>query len=175
MTSLRPLAGAVLLMLALSPAAALAAPVDIITPGGGGGNASFAPPAASDGGGDARLKGESVPQADPGTGGGGGDSSSSDSYSPVEMDTRPTLQTRHFGGQANLSCQVAASARDLVVVNNSPEPLPPGTRIKWQLKKQGKRGFFAIIGELGGGKALVADDVLDGKARPDDICIARVI
>ena len=174
MTSLRPLAGAVLLMLALSPAAALAAPVDIITPGGSG-NASFAPPAESDGGGDARFKGESVPQADPGTGGGGSDSSSSDSYSPVEMDTRPTLQTRHFGGQANLSCQVAASARDLVVVNNSPEPLPPGTRIKWQLKKQGKRGFFAIIGELGGGKSLVADNVLDGKARPDDICIARVI
>jgi type II secretory pathway predicted ATPase ExeA len=62
-----------------------------------------------------------------------------------------------------------------VVINQSLEPLPAGTRIKWQLKDEGKRGFFAIIGELGGGESLVADDVLDGHASKDDACIARVI
>jgi hypothetical protein len=80
----------------------------------------------------------------------------------------------HFGG-ATLACKVGSGARDLVVINQSLEPLPAGTRIKWQLKNEGKRGFFAIIGELGGGESLVADGVLDGSAGADDICVARVI
>jgi hypothetical protein len=84
------------------------------------------------------------------------------------------LQTRHFGG-VTLSCKVASTSTDLVVVNDSLEPLPPGTRIKWQLKNEGTRGFFAIIGELGGGESLVADGVLDGRAGQDETCVARVI
>ena len=80
----------------------------------------------------------------------------------------------HFGS-VTLACTVASSARDLVVVNEGLETLPPGTRIKWQLKNEGTRGFFAIIGELGGGESLVADGVLDGGAQPDDTCVARVI
>ena len=42
-------------------------------------------------------------------------------------------------------------------------------------KGQTRCGFCAIIGELGGGESLVADNVLDGQAAPDDICVARVI
>lgn len=96
-------------------------------------------------------------------------------YSSAEFeDGQPGLQTRHFGG-VSLSCRVASSSTDLVVVNQSADPLPPGTRIKWQLKNERTRGFFAIIGELRGGESLVADNVLDGHAAPDDICVARVI
>jgi hypothetical protein len=162
MIHIRPLAGAVLMTLLLTPVA-LADRVDVITPGG---NASLLPPSTDTEPRDATV--ETLP-VDMGTGG-----SKSTDYSPAEVDTRPGLQTMHFGG-ATLACKVGSGARDLVVVNQSLEPLPSGTRIKWQLKKEGTRGFFAIIGDLGGGESLVADDVLDGKANTDDICIARVI
>jgi hypothetical protein len=158
MIRIRPLAGAVLMSLLLTPVA-LADRVEVITPGGG--EASLTGPGTGAAG--TRPAGRA-------TGGSGGGSS----YSPAEFDVQPGLQTRHFGG-VSLSCKVASSARDLVVINQSAEPLPPGTRIKWQLRNERKRGFFAIIGELGGGESLVADDVLDGQARQDDICIARVI
>ncbi|RYG95046.1 MAG: hypothetical protein EON57_17310 [Alphaproteobacteria bacterium] len=141
----------------------LADRVEVITPGG---NASLTPPAASTEPSDAAV--ETFPRTTAATGSGG------TTYSPAEMDTQPGLQTMHFGA-ASLACKVASSTTDLVVINQSPEPLPAGTRIKWQLKKEGTRGFFAIIGELGGGESLVADDVLDGQAGKDDICIARVI
>jgi hypothetical protein len=162
MIHIRPLAGAVLMTLLLTPVA-LADRVDVITPGG---NASLLPPSTDTEPRDATV--ETLP-VDMGTGGG-----KSTDYSPAEVDTRPGLQTMHFGG-ATLACKVGSGARDLVVVNQSLEPLPSGTRIKWQLKNEGTRGFFAIIGELGGGESLVADGVLDGKANTDDICIARVI
>jgi hypothetical protein len=162
MIHIRPLAGAVLMTLLLTPVA-LADRVDVITPGG---NASLLPPSTDTEPRDATV--ETLP-VDMGTGGG-----NRTDYSPAEVDTQPGLQTMHFGG-ATLACKVGSGARDLVVVNQSLEPLPSGTRIKWQLKKEGTRGFFAIIGELGGGESLVADGVLDGKANADDICIARVI
>jgi len=161
MIHIRPLAGAVLMTLLLTPVA-LADRVEVITPGG---NASLLPPSTDTEPRDATV--ETLP-VDMGTGG------SSKNYSPAEVDVQPGLQTMHFGG-ATLACKVGSGARDLVVVNQGLETLPAGTRIKWQLKNEGKRGFFALIGELGGGESLVADDVLDGNAGADDICVARVI
>lgn len=164
MIRIRPLAGAVLTMLLLT-SVALADRVEVITPGG---NTSLVPPGSA-GTGPSDMGADTLP-ADRST----ASSGSGNSYSPAEFDVQPGLQTRHFGG-VNLSCRVASSSRDLVVINQSLEPLPPGTRIKWQLKKEGTRGFFAIIGELGGGESLVADDVLDSEAGQDDVCVARVI
>jgi hypothetical protein len=157
----RLVAGAVLMaLLCMSPA--FADKVDVITPGGGG-STGFAPSTTDDEKGATGLA--ERPRRD--TGGGS-------SFDPAQLEAQPGLQTMHFGG-VSLSCKVASTATDLVVVNDSLEPLPPGTRIKWQLKAEGQRGYFAIIGELGGGQSLVADDVLDGKAAPDDTCVARVI
>lgn len=166
MIRIRPLAGAVLMTLLLTPMA-FAGSVEIIMPGG---NASLLPP---DAGNEPGVVVESLPRTT-GSSGSRSGSSGTDSYSPAEVDTKPSLQTMHFGS-ASLACKVASTANDLVLINQGLEPLPPGTRIKWQLKNEGKRGFFAIIGELGGGESLVADGVLDGGARADDICIARVI
>jgi hypothetical protein len=167
MNLIRPLAGAVLLTL-LFTAAPFAESVEVITPGGG---VSISPPSIS--GSDSGAAGtaprtDNVASASASTGD-GSSSSSSDPY------VQPGLQTRHFGAQASLTCKVASSSHDLVVINNSPEPLPPGTRIKWQLTQENKRGYFAITGELGGGKTLVADGVLDGKATQGEACVARVI
>ena len=162
MIHIRPLAGAVLATLLLTPVA-FADRVEVITPGG---NAGLTPPITSTE--PTETKPVDPPRSE-------NSSSSSDSSDPpVEVDVQPGLQTRHFGS-ATLSCRVASSSTDLVVINRSLEPLPPGTRIKWQLKNERKRGYFAIIGELGGGESLVADNVLDGQAGQDDICIARVI
>lgn len=164
MIRLRPLAGALLLSLFLAPVA-VADEVEVITPGG---HAGLTPPDVSTGPSDVSTR--DLPRQ---TGGNSGSSDSSHSSTP-EVDVQPGLQTMHFGG-VSLACRVASSSTDLVVINQSPEPLPPGTRIKWQLKNEGKRGFFAIIGELAGGESLVADNVLDGAAGKDDVCIARVI
>jgi hypothetical protein len=161
MIRIRPLAGAVLMTLLLTPVA-FAGSVEIIMPGG---NTSLVPP--STGG----VGVESLPRS-----GGSGKSAmdATTSYTPPEVDAQPSLQTMHFGG-ASLACKVASTANDLVLINQGLEPLPPGTRVKWQLKNEGKRGFFAIIGELGGGESLIADGVVDGGARTDDVCVARVI
>lgn len=174
MKLIRPLAGAVLLTLLLAPGVSYADRVIDITPGG---SASLLPPGGGSDGGDRSAAVEILPGSTPRpdtpiTGGGRGDSEREGGY---QVDVQPTLQTRHFGGQVNLTCRVASSSRDLVVINHGLEPLPPGTRIKWQLKDEGKRGYFAIINELGGGESLVADDVLDGRAQQDEACIARVI
>ena len=163
MIRIRALAGAVLMTLLLTPVA-LADRVEVIMPGG---NASLLPPTTGTEPNDATV--ETRPREPERSGSG-----RSTSYSPAEVDVQPGLQTMHFGG-ATLACKVGSSARDLILLNESLEPLPAGTRIKWQLKNEGKRGFFAIIGELGGGESLVADDVLDGSAGTDDICTARVI
>ena len=163
MIRIRALAGAVLMTLLLTPVA-LADRVEVIMPGG---NASLLPPTTGTEPNDATV--ETLPREPERSGSG-----RSTSYSPAEVDVQPGLQTMHFGG-ATLACKVGSSARDLILLNESLEPLPAGTRIKWQLKNEGKRGFFAIIGELGGGESLVADDVLDGSAGTDDICTARVI
>jgi len=160
MIRIRPLAGAVLTTLLLTPVA-LADRVEVITPGG---NASLTPPTTGTQPRDVGVK--QLPRTTGGTGSVGDP--------PIEVDAQPGLQTMHFGG-VSLACKVGSSSTALVVINQSLEPLPPGTRIKWQLKSEGKRGYFAIIGELGGGESLVADDVLDGQATKDDICIARVI
>jgi hypothetical protein len=163
MIRIRPLAGAVLTMLMLiSPA--LADKVDVIIPGGNAELRSSISAAPADTGASSLSR----------TASDSSEASSSSDYSPTESEPQPGLQTRHFGG-VTLKCEVAASRTDLVVINDSREPLPPGTRIKWQLKKEGTRGFFAIIGELGGGESLVADGVLGSPAGPDDVCVARVI
>lgn len=162
MIRIRPLAGALLLTLLLA-AVANADQVDVITPGG---HSGLNPEVST---GPAEVTTRDLPHT------GYGNSGSADSsHSSLEVDTQPGLQTMHFGGVV-LACKVASSSTDLVVINQSLEPLPAGTRIKWQLKSEGKRGFFAIIGELGGGESLVADNVLDGQAQKDDVCIARVI
>lgn len=160
MIAIRPLVGAVLTTLLLA-STALADPVEIITPGGQTDLNLMTSTGPSD------VSVRLLPSP-----GDSGSSGSSDSSS--EVDEQPSLQTMHFGA-ISLDCKVASSATDLVVINRSLEPLPPGTRIKWQLKNEGKRGFFAIIGELGGGESLVADNVLDGEAGTDDVCVARVI
>lgn len=172
MTLIRPLAGAVLAALVILPTLALAAPVALLPPGGGLGGDRETELVRPD---PDRPREEPDPTASvqpiPPRGG----SSDGDSYSSSESDTQPTLQTRHFGPRAELSCRVADTSNDLIVVNHSPEPLPPGTRIKWQLKGEGKRGFFALIGPLGGGETLVADDVIEGDAPVGADCAARII
>jgi hypothetical protein len=163
MIRLRPLAGALVLTLMLAPVA-VADQVEVITPGG---HAGLTPPSVGTEPRDTTVK--DLPRT--GTPNSG---SSDSSHSSTEVDVQPGLQTMHFGG-ITLACKVASTSTDLVVINQSLEPLPPGTRIKWQLKNEGKRGYFAIIGQLGGGESLVADNVLDGQAGKDDVCIARVI
>jgi hypothetical protein len=86
----------------------------------------------------------------------------------------PTLQTRHFGLQIELTCRAASTAGGLELVNKSGEPLPPGTRIKWQFRQDRLSGFFAITGPLGAGRRMVADDILGDRA-PGGECTARVI
>ena len=167
MIRIRPLAGAVLMTLLLTPVA-FADRVDVITPGG---HAGLNPPITGTEPIDTKPV-DPVVDEPPRTA--SSDSSSSGGDPSVDFDVQPGLQTRHFGG-ATLACKVASTSKDLVVINQSLDPLPPGTRIKWQLKNEGKRGYFAIIGELGGGESLVADNVLDGQAGTDDVCIARVI
>jgi hypothetical protein len=169
MKTSRPVA-AVLAILVMLPALAFAGSSGVtpILPGGG-----LAPI-------DPGVDGGREPKPDMGTGsvpadGGRASSRQSESYDPAEVDMQPTLQTRHFGASYDLTCQVASNTSDLVVINHSPDPLPPGTRIKWQLKTEGKRGFFAINGELGGGQTLVAGNVLDGADAPSAECVARVI
>lgn len=97
-----------------------------------------------------------------------GGSGSSETYEP------PTLQTRHFGFQVELSCKVSGQPGSLELVNLSSEPLPPGTRVKWQFRKDRLAGFFAITGPWGAGRRLVAEGIL-GDSEPKGDCIARVI
>lgn len=153
----RPVAGALLATLMIMPALVLAAPVDMLLPGGGITDSM-----------ETGLASE-VGLIGGGNQGGADDGESSGDYEP------PTLQTRHFGPRAELSCAVAGTPNALVVVNRSAEPLPPGTRIKWTLASEGKRGFFALIGSLGGGETLIADNVLDGEVKRNAACVARTI
>ena len=94
---------------------------------------------------------------------------------PAQVDTQPTLQTRHFGARAEITCRVAGTPNDLVVINASADPLPSGTRIKWQLKGAGKFGFFALLNELPSGESLIADDVVAGDTALGANCVAKVI
>ena len=96
-------------------------------------------------------------------------------HSPSEVDVQPTLQTRHFGGQVELICTVATTPGSLKVINQGNEPLPPGTRIKWQVKNPPLRGFFALIGQLDAGDTLIADGIVDGDVPAGADCLARVI
>lgn len=171
MNRIRPIAGALLATLMLSPipatmlvAPAIADEVELLPPGGGL-NPPKEDPSPTD---DTELVTDEKP---------GDRSSYSGATSPSTelVDTRPTLQTRHFGLSVELSCAVAGTANAIVVVNHSAEPLPPGTRIKWQLKDEGKRGFFALLNPLASGATLVADNVLDGGADRSAACVARVI
>ncbi len=99
-----------------------------------------------------------------------GDGGSSDS-----VELQPMLPTRHFGAQVTLSCAVADTPNDLVLVNRGLDPLPAGTRIKWQIRSAGLVGYFAIIGPLGPGEKLVADDVVAGQPDGGASCVARAI
>ena len=102
-------------------------------------------------------------------------SDGTDTYSPNGVDVQPTLQTRHFGGRVELICTVATTPGSLKVVNQGIEPLPPGTRIKWQVKNPPLRGFFALIGQLDAGETLIADGIVDGDVPAGADCMARVI
>ena len=97
------------------------------------------------------------------------------SNSRSSSSSEPTLQTRHFGSQIELSCAIGDNQRAIVVVNRSEDPLPAGTRIKWQLSHEGLRGFFRLLGTLEGGATLVADNVLETTVNRGASCIARVI
>ncbi len=98
---------------------------------------------------------------------------STDSGSAGEDYEPPTLQTRHFGFQVQLSCRISGGG-ELELVNESGEPLPPGTRIKWQFRQDRVAGFFAITGPLGAGRRIVANGILGDRA-PGGQCTARVI
>ena len=102
-------------------------------------------------------------------------SDGTDTYSPNGVDVQPTLQTRHFGGRVELICTVATTPGSLKVVNQGIEPLPPGARIKWQVKNPPLRGFFALIGQLDAGETLIADGIVDGDVPAGADCMARVI
>lgn len=161
MNRIRPIAGALLATLMLLPlaGAAFAGEVLPLIPGDG------LPPI--DGTGPAEGTELAPPASSP-----GGDGADDSSSNYVE---EPILQTRHFGLNVELSCAVSGTPNAIVVVNHSAEALPPGTRIKWQLKKEGKRGFFALLNPLAGGETLVADNVIDGGANEATDCVARVI
>ena len=166
MNRIRPLVGALLTTLMLSPLSApllpaVAAEVELLPPGGG---LEGTGPAVDTGPADGRAP----PTTPVSSNGGRGDSSSD--YVP-----EPMLQTRHFGLSVSLSCAVAGKANAIEVVNQSAEDLPPGTRIKWQLRSEGKRGFFALLRPLPSGETLVADNVLDAAADKSAACVARVI
>lgn len=154
MNVIRPLASALLATLMCVPA--FADPVTELPPGGG-----LTPPIDDTGPTD--LPDDAKPDKDVSR------SSSSSDY------PEPVLQTRHFGLQVELSCNVATQPNAIEVINHSAENLPPGTRIKWQLKGEGKVGYFALIGPLAGGETLVADNVLPGGANSAAACVARVI
>ena len=163
MNSIRPIVGVLLATLMCAPA--LAAPVELIVPGGG------LPPE------------KGTPIEAPGIENTGLTDLPSTPKVDIPMVARssspdtpePVLQTRHFGLQVELSCAVASQPNAIAVVNHSAEVLPPGTRIKWQIKSEGKVGYFAIIGPLNGGETLVADNVLQGGADAGAACTARVI
>lgn len=157
MNVIRPLASALLVALMCVPA--LADPVEELPPGGG-----LAPPI------DISTGPTDLPEdTRPAEQVASRSSSSSSDY------PEPVLQTRHFGLQVELACAVASQPNAIEVINRSAENLPPGTRIKWQLKGEGKVGYFALIGPLAGGATLVADNVLPGGASSGAACVARVI
>lgn len=168
MKSLRPLAGALLATLLLLTSVN-AAEVGIIDTPGSSGSTELAPPKGKPDEPDRTVPADpkppresSKPRRD----------KESDSSSP---SSEPPLQTRHFGSMVELSCAVADRPDAIVVVNHSSEPLPPGTRIKWQLKAEGVQGFFRLLGALEGGATLVADNVLRQQVNSGANCIARVI
>ena len=165
MNRIRPIAGALLATLMLSPFAGPAAYAEDVRPIGPG--ADLLPIDETGPAGGTELVGGREPVSSSNDDGGEGSSSA---Y--VE---EPPLQTRHFGLNVELSCAVAGKPKAIVVVNHSAEDLPPGTRIKWQLKSEGKRGFFALLSPLAGGDTLVADNVLDGGTNQAADCVARVI
>ncbi len=154
MMMLRPLASMMLATLLLS-ASAIAAEFEILAPGLT--SETKLDPAAS---GPVELN--SSPADEP-------------SRSRSSSSSEPTLQTRHFGSQIELSCAIGDNPRAIVVVNRSQDSLPPGTRIKWQLTSEGLRGFFRLLGTLEGGATLVADNVLDTGVNRSANCVARVI
>lgn len=168
MNRIRPLAGVLLATLMLSPlaGAAYAGEVLPLDPGGGLPPIDGTGPAAGTGPIDGLVPPGAIEAGSSKSNGSGGDSD----YVP-----EPTLQTRHFGLNVELSCAVSGTPNAIVVVNHSAEELPPGTRIKWQLRSEGKRGFFALLSPLAGGDTLVADNVLDGTASQAADCVARVI
>lgn len=175
MNRIRPLAGALLAILMLSPFAGAAVAGDVLPldPGGGlppidgtgpagtGPIDGLVPPGTAELG---AVEPGAVATTTSTSSGGDGDS-----------DYEPPLQTRHFGLNVQLSCTVSGPPNAIVVVNHSAEALPPGTRIKWQLKGEGKRGFFALLRPLPGGDTLVAENVLDGAISQAADCVARVI
>jgi len=152
MNVIRPLAGLVFATLMCAPA--LADEVELLPPGGG-----LNPPI------DKTEPVDSFPRT----------SNKPSSSSSSDYTEEPGLQARHFGLQVALDCAVASEPNAIVLVNKSAEDLPPGTRIKWQLKGAGQVGFFALIGPLAGGQTLVADNVLQGSASQSTPCVARVL
>lgn len=170
MKSLRPLAGALLATLVFLTAVS-AAEVDIITPGGG--DKSLTPPPQEPPREEPpREAGSSLPVDSKPSEPKPRESEHSDSS---ERTYEPPLQTRHFGAMVELTCSVGDGRDTLVVVNHSEEPLPPGTRIKWQLKADGVQGFFRLLGTLDAGETLVADNVLQQRVDNGGSCVARVI
>ena len=168
MKSLRPLAGALLATRVLLTSVN-AAEVGIIDTPGSSGSTELAPP--RDEAEPPRDEPDRNLPVDPAPPRPSRDKDS-DSSKPA---SEPPLQTRHFGSMVELSCAVADRPDAIVVVNHSAEPLPPGTRIKWQLKAEGVQGFFRLLGTLEGGATLVADNVLRKQVNNGANCIARVI
>lgn len=150
MKRLRLLAGALLATLMIVSAAP-AAEVELILPGGGGVSITETGPV------------DSVPRDE------------SQARRDKSDRPEPVLQTRHFGSMIELTCTVGDRPDAIVVVNLSDEPLPKGTRIKWQLESDGLQGFFRLLGELEGGGTLVADNVLTTRVKDGANCVARVI
>jgi hypothetical protein len=156
MKFVRPLAGILLATLLCVPA--FADEVELLPPGGGLDPTKTQPV-------------DDPPRTQPRPSSRSSSSSSSSDYT----EEQPGLQARHFGLQIALSCAVADQPNSIVVVNTSNEDLPPGTRIKWQLKGEGQVGFFALLGTLKGGKQLVADNVLQSEVAQSAKCVARVL
>jgi hypothetical protein len=166
MKRLRPLVGALLATLILSTAG-FADEVEPLVPGG---KTELTPPGTD----------PSKTEPDQTTSTGPSEETPRPSREKGERASSPTppeqvIQTRHFGSLIELSCAVSDQPNALVVVNHSSEPLPPGTRIKWQLQSEGQQGFFKLLGTLEGGATLVADNVLEGGASGGASCIARII
>jgi len=79
------------------------------------------------------------------------------------------------GEEILLALECAVTDDGLKLVNRSNVELPPGTKIKWQVKSLHSTGYFALSRALAVGKGASAAGLFTGGIAPDTICAAVVV